>query len=170
MYHLAYHKGKRGIVKNEEKANDVQVVSIPMGASFIADFIFNKDAYSVHCKRYGEYVQWLENRNDDRFKMNKDHGKNYDSKNMAHCIRLLDMANEIAIGKGINVRRTQKQITQLLKIRKGELEYEELLNMAEEKLQLMNDNFAKSSLPKDIDSEFISQLILDIRAKFYKKL
>jgi len=86
MYDLLHHIPNinpipMGIVSDRLKANDVQLVSIPKEdlEHFVGHLTFNKDAYSTHCKRYAEYKEWLDNRNEDRFKMNKEHGKQYDS-------------------------------------------------------------------------------------------
>jgi len=167
MYDLSDTDIISGIVSDEEKANDVQLTSIPKGLEPIAYLTFNKDAYSVHCKKYKEYQTWLTERNEDRFKMNKEHGKNYDSKNMSHCIRLLDMAIEIGSGKGIIVRRSEEHRKLLLSIRHGEMEFEDLIKMAESKIELLDRTFDESDLPKTIDEEFIANLGMTIRKKFY---
>lgn len=164
MYYMGNsYNEKKGIIKNEKTSNDVQVVSIPKNQFFISNFVYNQDGYSSHCKMYKEYQIWLNNRNEDRFKMNKSHGKNYDSKNMSHCIRLLNMGIEIAKTGKIHVRRTKKEIDILMKIRRGEIEYNELLNTAENKIKEMNDAFENSNLPEDIDSNLIPNLLEEIR-------
>lgn len=164
MYYMgSSYNEKKGIIKNEETSNDVQVVSIPKNQFFITNFVYNQDGYSSHCKMYKEYQNWLNNRNEDRFKMNKSHGKNYDSKNMSHCIRLLDMGIEIAKGKGIIVKRPKDHIEFLMKIRRGEIEYNELLNTAKRKIKEMDDAFENSDLPENIDSNLIPNLLEEIR-------
>jgi uncharacterized protein len=152
-----------GIVSDEDKANDVQLSSIPKDTPLEAYLTFNKDAYSTHCKRYKEYQSWLKNRNEDRVKMNKDHGKNYDSKNMAHCIRLLDMAIEIGTGQGIIVRRPADHRELLLSIRRGEMEFDELIQSAESKIELLDKVFDESGLPPSASDSFISELESKIR-------
>ena len=168
MYNLSLYEGKRGIIKNEETSNDVQVVSFPKGSSFIANLSFNKDGYSTHCKLYNEYQTWLENRNEDRFKMNKSHGKNYDSKNMMHTFRLLNMAVEIATEHKIKVRRSEEEIDELMKIRRGEMEYENLLDDAEDLMVEMDQYFEDSSLQKEPDLKLIEDLQYNTRRSFYK--
>ncbi len=127
---------------------------------------FNKDAYSTHCKNYLAYQTWLKERNEDRFKMNKAHGKNYDSKNLMHVYRLLNMAEEIVEGE-IKVRRSKNEIETLLKIRRGEMDYEELINGAQKKIENLDKLYDESNLPKEVDPEFISDLELKIRKKRY---
>lgn len=155
-----------GIVKDPEQSKDVQLCSIPKGRPIIGYLTFNKDAYSIHCKRFKEYQTWLNNRNEDRFKMNKEHGKNYDSKNMMHTFRLLNMASEIANGE-INVRRSDEERKILMSIRKGDYDYEKLIEDAENLIKLMDDNFDKSQLPDKIDKQMVDELLIKIRKEFY---
>jgi len=165
MYNIAY-EGGNGIVSDPETANDVQLSSIPKGKILVAYLTFNKDAYSTHCKRYAEYKEWLDNRNEDRFKMNKEHGKQYDSKNMMHTFRLLNMASEIANGE-INVRRPEKEIETLMEIRKGEYDYEKLLMDAEALIANLDEMFDNSELPNKVNQEFVDKLLIKIRKLRY---
>lgn len=155
-----------GIVSKEETANDVQLTSILKHIEITGYLTFNKDAYSNHCKKYKEYLEWLENRNEDRFKMNKEHGKNYDSKNMMHCMRLLNMAEEIAKGK-ITVRRPDEERKTLMAIRKGEYDYDKLLEEAEAKIAGLDELFDNSNLPDKVDREFMDNLLITIRKLRY---
>lgn len=156
-----------GIVSDEETANDVRLVSIPKDVDFTAYLTFNKDAYSTHCKKFKEYQTWLKERNVNRVKMNKAHGKNYDSKNMMHVFRLLKMALEIANGE-LNVRRSPEEIKTLMKIRYGEYEYDDLLNESEAMIASLDKAFDESSLPSSIEKELIPNIELEIRKKIYK--
>lgn len=170
MYEMPFElikKGEKwGLVSDEETANDVKLTSIPKGTFLHAYLSFDKDAYSSHCTRYAEYQEWLKNRNPDRFRMNKEHGKNYDSKNMAHTYRLLLMAHELA--KGIlKVRRDPEEIEKILKIRKGEYEYEDLLREAEAMRDSLDEAYEKSTLPDRVDSEKAYDILFAIRKHFY---
>jgi hypothetical protein len=127
---------------------------------------FNKDGYTKYCKDYREYFEWVEKRNDERYKMTVSHGKNYDSKNMMHTFRLLAMAEEIAVEKKVNVKRPDRDF--LLKVRAGEFSYEELVEKAEEKVQRIEDLYAASDLPEEPDEEKVNALMGEIRKKFYQ--
>jgi len=168
MYDLNEYDVPKGIVSNEETANDVQLTSIPKGISPIAYLAFNKDAYSIHCKNYNEYKKWLKERNEDRFKMNKKHGKNYDSKNMMHTFRLLNVSIEIARTGNLIVRRSNEEIKILMKIRNGEFEFDNLINDAEQLISKIDEVYENSSLPKQINNDFINELLYSIRIKKYK--
>lgn len=167
MYFNTVTKGAWGLVSDEETANDVQLTSIPKGLQVEGYLYFNKDGYSSHCSKYKEYQTWLKERNVNRFKMNKAHGKNYDSKNMMHTYRLLSMAHELAKGE-LRVRRTKEECEKLMKIRLGEYEYDDLLREAEAMIAGLDEAFKKSTLPEKVDNDYIYTILLDMRKNYYK--
>lgn len=165
---LHLHKisnGEWGIVSNEETSNDVQFTSIPKELPIRGYLYFNKDGYSSHCKKYKEYLEWLEHRNETRVNMAKAHGKKYDGKNLMHTFRLLETALEIATEGTLNVRR--KNIDKLLSIRRGEYEYDQLLIEAEELITKMDKAFEESKLPTSVNTDFINDLLVSIRKSWY---
>ena len=155
-----------GLVSDEEKANQVQLFSIPKGLDSIGKMYFNQDGYTSHCKKYKEYQTWLKERNENRFKMNKEHGKNYDSKNMMHTYRLLLMAQELAEGN-LLVRRPDDQIEKLMKIRRGEYEYDALLAEAEAMIAGLDALYENSTLPNSVDKELVLETLVGMRNHFY---
>ena len=155
----------KGIVNEENTSNEVRLSSIPKGEVSVATMIYNKDGYTKYCKDYKEYWDWVEKRNPQRYSDNMSHDGGYDGKNLAHCHRLLDMAIEIGEGKGINVRRENRE--QLLSIRRGEYSYETLLDEAEDKMKKMDEVFINSNLPDKVDREFTNRLLTTIRKKSY---
>ena len=157
--------GYRGIVNDDDTSNEVRLSSIPFGEKPVATIIYNKDGYTSYCKDYKEYWDWVEKRNDDRYNTNQEHGKGYDSKNMMHCIRLIRMATEIAELKQVIVKRPDAE--ELLKIRNGDAEYEDLLAEAESKITLLDDLYAKSDLPNSVDRKFVDDLLIRFRKRIY---
>jgi hypothetical protein len=156
MYDLENHNQRKGIVSSRENPNDVQLVSIPKGMNVMEYMIFNKDAYSIHCKRFAEYQQWLDNRNEDRFKMNKSHGKNYDSKNMMHTIRILLSGLGLAKNKD-------------LKVRMDEYDYDSIISISEVLITEMDECFNKCTLPESVDKNLPRDLAYKVRVEYYKK-
>ncbi|MCU0433271.1 MAG: nucleotidyltransferase domain-containing protein [Bacteroidia bacterium] len=166
MYAL-YHDTEcsfKGIV-NSEASLDVALSSIPEGLEPVAYLSFNKDGYSKYCKDYKSYRQWEENRNEARYENTIGHGKNYDAKNMMHTFRLLDMAIEIGRSGQIVVRRPNRDF--LLDIRAGKFEYNELLDMAEQKLVEVEQVFQTSSLPDEPDLGKVNELLIGVRTQYY---
>ncbi|WP_210490286.1 DNA polymerase beta superfamily protein [Rufibacter aurantiacus] len=166
LYGLYFQEGTRfkGVVQSDV-ANDVSLSSIPKGLAPIATMSFNKNGYSTYCREYKEYWEWVEKRNDARYQNTLSQGKNYDAKNLMHTFRLLDMAEEIARTDQIVVRRPNRDF--LLKIRDGEFEYAQLVDMAEERISKMDDLYAASDLPEEPDVERINQTLVEMRRDFY---
>lgn len=150
-------------IMHKENSNEVSLSSIPKGMVAIGVLSFNKDGYKTYCKDYRAYWDWVEKRNDERYKNTVSHGKNYDTKNMMHTFRLLAMAEEIAKYGKIIVRRPNREF--LLKIRSGAFEYDELLKWAEDKTENIELLFQKSDLPDVPELEKINDLLVQIRAE-----
>ncbi|RAJ05393.1 putative nucleotidyltransferase [Chitinophaga skermanii] len=152
----------------KDNSNAVSLSSIPKGATPLTYLQFNKDAYTIHCKQYLQYWEWVDKRNEARFENTLQHGKNYDSKNMMHTFRLLQMAEEIALEKKIQVYRHDRDF--FLSIRSGAFEYDTLLQMAEEKLARLPALYEQSGLP-DAPNEAVAEALLqEIRTSFYQTL
>jgi len=147
-------------------SNQLRLSSIPKGEIPICNIIFNKDGFSQHCVDYKSYCEWLEKRNIHRYVDNKTHGQSYDSKNLLHTQRLLNMATEIGEGKGIIVRRPDREY--LLSIRRGEVDLGKLIEDAEVAIVNMDSIFENSNLPDKVDPELINDLLVKIRREFYK--
>jgi len=156
----------KGVIHKGEISNDVSLSEIPKNQFSICTMSFNKDAYSVHCKRYKEYQEWLQNRNTQRYVDVNSHGQKIDGKNMLHCVRLIKTAREIAEGKGIIVERPDAD--ELLKIRRGEVDLDKLIEWGENEILEINKVFEKSNLPDSVDKNFVNDILIEMRKEFYK--
>jgi predicted nucleotidyltransferase len=167
-YNLFYSKENQysGVIK-KEGANDVCLSSIPKGETPVGLLYFNKDGYSLYCKKYKEYWEWVEKRNDERYNTTMSHGKNYDSKNMMHVFRLLLMAKEIATEGKVNVWRKDREF--LLDIKQGKYEYEDLLTKAELLKSELPALYAKADLQDEPDIKKINELLIEMREDYYKR-
>ncbi|MDQ8188740.1 DNA polymerase beta superfamily protein [Roseibacillus persicicus] len=152
--------GYRGIVSKKDDSA-LLCSSVPREARPIAWVSCNSDAYKAHCKSHREYWQWVELRNEERYQTNTEHGRGYDSKNLMHTLRLLDMAEEIATEGLLRVRRPNREW--LMRVRAGEFSYEELVARAEEQVQRVEEAFAKSTLPARPDEAKVSEVLHEIR-------
>lgn len=157
-----------GIVHPDDitKSNTVRLSSIPKGEVPICFMVYNKDAYEVHCRDYKEWLEWKTNRNPVRYENNKGH--NYDSKNLMHTIRLMEMGVELAEGKGFNVRRTGDDVKHLLDIRNHVMSYEEIMKEAEDLKAKFDEAVKTTKLPEQIDNEYVNNLLLEARKIAYK--
>lgn len=147
-----------------EGSNEIKLTSISKEITETYDVIilyYNKDGYSTHCKEYKSYQTWLKERNTNRYKTNKNHGQVYDSKNLSHCRRLLDVAKEIGETGTFSVRRPNKDY--LLSIKRGEVPLDQIISDAESEITELKKIYDKSSLPEDVDMTFVKELLLKIR-------
>lgn len=170
--YLLYHNHQltdgswlKGIVSGTQ-AEDVQLSIIPTQIEPLAVMNFNKDGYSVYCREYREYREWEEKRSELRYQSNLLNGKNYDAKHMMHTIRLLSMAEEIALHGQVFVNRNDRNF--LLKIRNAEFEFDELMGMVEDKMGYIKELYERSSLPDQPDSQLAERILIEIRETFYK--
>lgn len=160
-YALYYNDslGYRGLCLDE--SNQLRLSSIPKGEPMMCVIYYNKDGYSSHCKDFKEYQDWIQNRNTQRYVDLEGHDQKVDGKNLLHCRRLLDMAIEIATEKTINVRRPNADY--LLKIRRGEVLLDEIIDQAENDIENLNQVYADSGLPESVCIDTVNELLLKIR-------
>jgi hypothetical protein len=161
VFHQSQTKEKLCGICSGDDANDIQLSSIPEKLKPKALLSFNKDGYSTYCKEYAQYWEWVEKRNDIRFQNTLEHGKNYDAKNMMHTFRLLNMAEEIATEKQINVFRKDREF--LLKIRNGKFLYDELVKMANEKIERIKELYAQCDLPEQPNEVEANDILVKMR-------
>lgn len=165
VFAIFHGENYRGIIKREA-ATEVLVSSIPKGETAIGWMSFNTDGYKRYCKEYREYQDWLKNRNETRYATNVSHGRNYDSKNLMHTFRLLDMAEEIATEHRVTVRRPNRDF--LMQIRRGEFEFDDLISQAEEKIERIKIAFEKSDLRDEPDKGDLERVLVEIRERWYQ--
>ncbi len=155
--------GYRGVIKPDAKADEIRLSSIDdKNAKPICFISYNQSGYSAHCRMYAEYQDWVKNRNQKRYESNLD--KNYDSKNMMHCFRMIHMACEIAEGRGLILERTWDREF-LMNVRNHKYEYDELIERLEADRERMNQLMATSTIKERVDTDFVNDLIVEIRKK-----
>jgi predicted nucleotidyltransferase len=157
--------GYKGIIQ-KTNSNEVSLSSIPKNEKLIGYLSCNHDGYSKYCKEYTEYWNWIEKRNDDRYNTNQQHGKNYDSKNMMHTIRLLQTAEQILSTGKLNIRVSNRD--DLLDIKAGNKEYDDLLEMADNLIASIEIHYLTSNLPDKPDQDMAIQSLIEIREQLYQ--
>jgi hypothetical protein len=118
-----------------------------------------------HCKDYKSYETWLAQRNEQRWVDVESHSQKIDGKNMMHCRRLMDMAREIAEGKGIVVRRENAQ--ELIDIRQGKIDLQTLIDHVEKEIKEVDNLYKNSTLPEKVDMKLVETILVDIRREIY---
>ena len=149
----------------KDTANEVSLSFISKGQQALTYLYWNMEAYSLYCKEYKEYWDWVEERNDNRYQTNLNHGKNYDSKNMMHTIRLLQVAEEILRDGRLTVKRPNRD--ELLNIKSGNMDYDDLLAMADKLMKNIESYYLISSLPDVPDKEKAERILVEIREELY---
>lgn len=155
--------GYKGITNEAMTSNEVRLSSVAKDEKPICYMTFNKDAYQSHCREYKEYKDWEKNRNPIRYESNLNHS--YDSKNLSHSFRLVDMCIEIAKGEGMKVNRRNIDRNFLIDVRNHKYEYEELIEKLDEKIKEMEEAIKVSTIPENIDINFVNNLLINIRKK-----
>lgn len=166
LFRDTLHKvGLKGIVSDEETANDICLSSIPKKeAGLVEDcgvIFFNKEAYSSHCKDYNDYQSWLKTRNTQRYIDIENHSQQIDGKNLLHCRRLIDTALEIPVLNTIQVRRPNTEY--LKSIRQGKVDLDAIILEAEKDIQKLDELYSNSNLPDEVDQDFVNNLLIQIR-------
>lgn len=166
MYALFYSESGmyKGIMV-KDFANEVCLSNVPQGEPVIVYLYFNQDGYSMYCKEYKEYWEWMEMRNDERYHVNQQHGQHYDAKNMMHTIRLLQSAKQIFEKDQLLVRVSNRE--ELLAIKAGNETYERLLEMAETLIKGIEKEFLASKLPETPSKEKAEQTLITMRNELY---
>jgi len=154
----------RGIVGDD--SNEVRLSSVEKEILPICYMTYNKSGYSKFCVDYKNYQDWKKKRNPERFKINIESQRNYDVKNISHCIRLLTMGEELVNGKGFLIDRTDIDRDFILSVKKGEWDYDKIMKIAEEKKSYIEQNINTCSLPDQVDIDFFNDILIDMRKQF----
>jgi hypothetical protein len=116
-------------------------------------------AYRQALNEWEAYCRWDEGRNPERKALERKCG--YDAKHMSHSIRLLRMGIEVLRDGVLNVNRKKAgDADYLLAIRRGDVAYEQVKEMADSLLQEIQT--VATELPKQVDREFLNQVCVEL--------
>ena len=127
---------------------------------------FNKDAYSIYCREYREYWEWVGERNEERYRNTLSHGQHYDAKNMMHTFRLLSMAEEIAVELSGHCAQDGPGSGCCVSV-PGSLRSEELMARVEEKMARIEELYQRADLPEKPDVAMAEGVLVRTREEFY---
>lgn len=125
---------------------------------------FMEAEYDAALKKYNQYNDWLKNRHPERAQMEREFG--FDGKHGMHLMRLLRMGKEILEGKGVIVKRPDRE--ELLGIRQGKWSYDKLIEEAEKIDTELNDLYETSTLRHSPDDKSIDDLLIKITEQFFQ--
>lgn len=156
--------GYRGIIDEFNDTTQLRLSSIDdKNDKPICHIFYNESGFKKHCKDYKDYKDWEAHRNETRYKSNLT--KNYDSKNIMHCFRLIHMCKEILRDGEFNLVRTYDHDF-LMDIRNHKYEYDYLINKLEKETEEMKQVYEESTLPEHIDREKLNNILINIRKKY----
>lgn len=152
-------------VMSDDDANDVSLSAIPKGLGAVGYLSFNKMGYSKYCQDYKDYWAWVANRNDARYLATIAHNKGYDAKNIMHTFRLLYTALDIAHTGKVLPKRDNRD--ELLAIKSGQFDYDELLIKADKLMADVEMAFINSQLPDTPNTALIIDTLIGVRDELY---
>lgn len=123
---------------------------------------FNENEYEKSISDYNSFWEWMSCKNDNRWVDFSNKSFDYDRKNMMHLIRLLMEAENIIKEGKPKVRFYNEERQYLLDVRNGKFTYEQLTNSLEDKINLLKDQFDKSSLPYGVDMKKLNSLYIKL--------
>jgi predicted nucleotidyltransferase len=152
-----------------ENSTDMRGSSVSKGEKPLCWMTYNESGFKAHCRLYKEYKDWEKERNPRRYESNLN--KNYDSKNMYHCVRLMRMGKEIAKGEGIILdRRIAGDRDLIMDIRHHKFEFDEIMELVSKEEKELNEAIANSKISDEIDVNLVNDLLIEIRKKYYGML
>lgn len=168
LYALFYDKsgelGYHGIIQQDD-STEICLSSVTADTAVLAYLSFNRDGFSSHCREYKDYWQWVAKRNEQRYLNNRESGNDYDAKNMMHTIRLLQVAYEIMTQGTLTNKRPNRD--ELLRIKQGELQYDEIMQLAKALLIQIESASIQSSLPDRPNDVVAVQRLVEMRNYLY---
>lgn len=143
--------------------DDLLTTALPenINACVSAIIQYDLDGFQRHCREYNQYQTWLKERNEQRYVDVNNHGQKIDGKNMMHCMRLIETARDIAEKENLIVERPNA--SELLKIRRGEYNLQELIDKSDQYFEEIEQAFNNSDLPDSIDRTAVNNLLITIR-------
>lgn len=144
-----------GLLKNDS-STQLHLSPVAKGEVPLLYISYNEDGFISHCRRYKEYQEWVQKRNPVRYASNLN--KNYDSKNIMHCFRLIHMCKEILLGQGFNVKRTEDREF-LMNIRNHKFEYDDLIAQLDTEVKEIEEAYKISTLPEKPDCEWLDNYL-----------
>lgn len=124
--------------------------------------VMREKRYSNALKQWNAYNKWKKERNEKRQVLEAKFG--YDTKHAMHLVRLMRMGIEILAGRGVQVYRPDRE--ELLAIRDGAWEYEQVVDYAQKAEMNLIEMSSLSKLPKNPDRVFLDNLCQEVIERY----
>lgn len=131
----------------------------------VMQLVQREKAYMAALAHWKQYLNWKQTRNPARAKLEAKHG--YDTKHAMHLVRLLRMCREILDGRGVIVKRPDRE--ELLSIRFGKWSYDQLIEWADREDAGLSELYEKSTLPHSPPVEKLNALCVEMHDAFWRR-
>lgn len=148
-----YHYGEqaRGVFRGD---GTLTCEAIPLDDEerrFCGILIYNHQDYVRALNEHRKYSEWMKKRNEERWIDQEKGVLTYDQKNMMHCMRLL-LSGESILRTGEPIVRFEgEQREYLMRIRRGEFAYEEIMEAVDEKMRELESLCRISTIPDSVE-------------------
>lgn len=152
--------------------NQIVPQSIPMddeNKRFYGLLIYNENAYRKAHNEWKEYWIWMRERNPNRWIDQESGKRDYDCKNVMHCLRLMMSCENILRNGEPLVRFTGDMQKFLMSVRNGEIKYEDIMKMVDEKELLLKELYETSTIPHTLNDEDVAELYMEIVSSTWNK-
>lgn len=136
---------------------------VEMTGEILTLFLREKQ-YAAAKENWDKYENWKAKRNEKRAELEAKFG--YDTKHAMHLIRLMRMCREILAEGKVYVRRPDFE--DLLSIRRGERDYDEVVEHAENLDKECAELYKTSKLPHATDRTAIDACVIDMTERFLR--
>lgn len=160
LYH--YGKGARGVFRGDDMLACEPISITDELDKFVGLLIYNQNEYEKALQQHKKYVDWVTNRNNERWIDQEKGLVDFDCKNMCHCIRLLISGENILANGFPLVRFEGEQRDYLMKIRRGEFKYEELMAEVEKRMAKLEELYKTSTIPHFVNVNKIEELYREL--------
>ena len=167
VYRLYDYGGEaRGVFRGDDTLVCESIPKDDEWDKFLGLLIYDKNQWARGLKEWKTYWEWKRDRNEARWLDQEGKENPFDRKNMMHCMRLLFSGeNVLKHGEPI-VRFEGEQLEYLRAIRRGEFDYEELIDTAERRIEDLKALKEATTIRHHADVKAIDRLFREIVEEF----
>jgi hypothetical protein len=158
-----YGSDARGVFRNENLALE-SIPAADEATRFVGLLLYNEAAWRQSFEDHRNYWHWRATRNQARWQAQERGELDYDAKNLMHTVRLLLSGQSILDTGEPIVRFEGEALALLLRIRHGELSYDEILAIADDIRERCTALRERSDLPETADLAAVDRLLRELTA------
>lgn len=130
----------------------------------VIEQLANEKRYAAAKMHWEQYNHWKQTRNPARAALEEKYG--YDTKHGSHLLRLMRMCKEILEGKGVIVKRPDRE--ELLAVKQGRVAYDPLIEESERLEEECKSLYETSPLRKEPDRKFLDEQCIKMTEEYLR--